>query len=238
MINKKKVGNLTLYVKNNDKFYESIFHDFLHFRLNITKVFRSIDDTKVVLIDTERGPYVLKVFVPRDRKFERILKSFVKGDYYENLIKQTDRVREEGLNFVNDFYFLAEKKIFNFSSVFIMLIEYIEGIEVFSMGELDDQVVNGITQAVYNLHDHGMVSGDPHPGNFILTPDGIKIIDLSGKKATASLKMKDLLDLERHYGVALKGKTFTYYSFMLKKKIRMGRKKIKAKILSYIRQEQ
>ncbi|MBW9309862.1 hypothetical protein FA039_25620 [Escherichia coli] len=35
---------------------------------------------------------------------------FVKGDYYQNLIVETDRVRSAGLTFPNDFYFLAERK--------------------------------------------------------------------------------------------------------------------------------
>lgn len=42
------------------------------------KVFRSIDDTKVILIDTARGPLVLKVYAPKHKMTERFLKSCIK----------------------------------------------------------------------------------------------------------------------------------------------------------------
>ncbi|WP_024230591.1 lipopolysaccharide core heptose(II) kinase RfaY, partial [Escherichia coli] len=67
-------------------------NDFLTCRVKTLKVFRSIDDTKVILIDTARGPLVLKVYAPKHKMIERFLKSCVKKDYYENLIYQTDRV--------------------------------------------------------------------------------------------------------------------------------------------------
>lgn len=67
-------------------------------------------------------------------------KIFVKGDYYQNLIVETDRVRSAGLTFPNDFYFLAERKIFNYASVFIMLIEYVEGVELNDMPIIPENI--------------------------------------------------------------------------------------------------
>lgn len=46
-----------------------------------------------------------------------------------------------------------------------------------------------------------MVSGDPHRGNFIIENGEVRIIDLSGKRASAQRKAKDRIDLERHYGI-------------------------------------
>ncbi len=45
---------------------------------------------------------------------ERFIKSLIKGDYYENLFRQTDRVRQEGFDALNDFYLLAEIKTLRF----------------------------------------------------------------------------------------------------------------------------
>ncbi|GDO34389.1 lipopolysaccharide core biosynthesis protein WaaY [Escherichia coli] len=59
---------------------------------------------------------------------ERFLKSCIKKDYYENLIYQTDRVRGEGIQSINDYFLLAERKTLNFAHYYIMLIEYIEGV--------------------------------------------------------------------------------------------------------------
>ncbi|THF92628.1 hypothetical protein E5E93_03300 [Escherichia coli] len=60
----------------------------------------------------------LKSLLRKRKGMNVFLKSFVKGDYYQNLIVETDRVRSAGLTFPNDFYFLAERKIFNYASVF------------------------------------------------------------------------------------------------------------------------
>ncbi|WP_347254073.1 lipopolysaccharide core heptose(II) kinase RfaY [Leminorella grimontii] len=235
MITKKKKGKLTVYLKDNDPFYESILDDFLHFKLNVKKVFRSIEDTKVLLIDTERGKFVLKVFVPQDRKKERFFKSFVKGDYYENLILQTDRVRTEGFLLVNDYYFLAENKIFNYAKTFIMLIEYIEGQELSDMNVIPEYVKNDIASSIDTLHSHDMVSGDPHKGNFILSSNGIRLIDLSGKKCNSQRKAKDRIDLERHFGIKNEIKDVGYYMLTYKKNIRNKIKEFKVRIRSCFR---
>lgn len=126
MIKGMRYRGFSFYFKDNDSKYKEIFDDILSYNFKTIKVLRSIDDTKVSLIDTKYGRYVFKVFAPKSKKGERFFKSFVKGDYYKNLIVETDRVRKTGFLFPNDFYFLAERKVFNYASVFIMLIEYVE----------------------------------------------------------------------------------------------------------------
>lgn len=86
MIYNKTINGLKVFIKDNDPFYEQVLNDFLTCRVKTLKVFRSIDDTKVILIDTARGPLVLKVYAPKHKMIERFLKSCVKKDYYENLI--------------------------------------------------------------------------------------------------------------------------------------------------------
>lgn len=49
-----------------------------------------------------------------------------------------------------------------------MIIEYIDGIELCDMPDIDDSLKNKIQQSINALHKHGMVSGDPHRGNFII----------------------------------------------------------------------
>ncbi len=62
MISQTKIKNFTVFTKSNGEKYIDIFNDFLSNNLNVIKVFRSIEDTKVVLIDTQYGKYILKVF--------------------------------------------------------------------------------------------------------------------------------------------------------------------------------
>ncbi len=230
MISEKKIKGLTVFIKDGDSFYEQVLNDFLSYRLKVIKIFRSIPDTKVSLIDTTRGPMVLKVFVPQEKKAERFFKSCVKKDYYENLIKQTDRVRNEGVTSVNDYYLLAENKILNYARVYIMLIEYIEGKELNEYKVIPEEIKDGIREEINILHQHDMVSGDPHHGNFIISDKGVRLIDLSGKKCTSVRKAKDRIDLERHFGIENKLKDLGYYRLIYKKKVRFLFKRIKYRI--------
>ncbi|GKX57192.1 LPS core heptose(II) kinase RfaY [Leminorella grimontii] len=230
MIIENKVKKYTVYTKCDSDFFISVFKDFLNFNLDIVRIFRSINDTKVMLINTSRGKYVFKVFAPKDKRFERFAKSFIKGDYYLNLFKQTDRVISEGLNFPNDFYLLAERKVFNYASIFIMIIEYVEGIELVDFDEVSKEIKEEISEKVQLLHQHNMVSGDPHKGNFIISPSGVRIIDLSGKKCNSQRKAKDRIDLERHFGIPNRIEDLGYYCLIYKKIIRLKVKNIKNKI--------
>lgn len=203
---------------------------FLTCRVKTLKVFRSIDDTKVILIDTARGPLVLKVYAPKHKMIERFLKSCVKKDYYENLIYQTDRVRGEGIQSINDYFLLAERKTLNFAHYYIMLIEYIEGVGLNEYLEISEDLKEQLSESIKELHQHGMVSGDPHKGNFIVSEKGLRLIDLSGKKTTAVLKAKDRIDLERHYNIKNELKDFGYTYLIFKKKIKKAIRDVKVKL--------
>ncbi|EMH4164862.1 lipopolysaccharide core heptose(II) kinase RfaY [Pluralibacter gergoviae] len=229
MITSTKYRGFAFYYKDNDARYKEIFDDILSYNVKTVKVLRNIDDTKVSLIDTRYGRYVFKVFAPKTKRNERFFKSFVKGDYYKNLIVETDRVRNAGLTFPNDFYFLAERKIFNYASVFIMLIEYVEGVELNDMDEIPDNVRAEIKSSMEKLHALNMLSGDPHRGNFIVSKEGVRIIDLSGKSSTADRKARDRLAMERHLAIPNEIKDFGYYSVIYKTRLRKFIKKLKGK---------
>ncbi|EDK0394155.1 heptose kinase, partial [Salmonella enterica] len=160
---------------------------------------------------------------------ERFFKSLVKGDYYEKLFRQTERVRREGFSALNDFYLLAEIKTLRYVKTYVMLIEYIEGIELVDMPEISDEVREKIKRSIFFLHQHNMVSGDPHKGNFILQGGKIRIIDLSGKRPSRQRRAKDRIDLERHYGIKNDVKDIGFYLLIYKKKLRNFLRRIKGK---------
>ncbi|EEL1388591.1 lipopolysaccharide core heptose(II) kinase RfaY, partial [Salmonella enterica] len=145
------------------------------------------------------------------------------------LFHQTDRVRREGFAALNDFYLLAEIKTLRYVKTYVMIIEYIEGIELVDMPEIPDEVRGKIKQSIYSLHQHGMVSGDPHKGNFILQGNEIRIIDLSGKRPSRQRKAKDRIDLERHYGIKNNVRDIGFYLLIYKKKLRNFLRRIKGK---------
>lgn len=163
MIQKNKIKDLVVFTDENNSKYLNVLNDFLSYDINIIKVFRSIDDTKVMLIDTDYGKLILKVFSPKVKRNERFFKSLLKGDYYERLFEHTQKVRNEGLHSLNDFYLLAERKTLRFVHTYIMLIEYIDGVELCDIPDIDETLKNKIQQSIRSLHEHGMVSGDPQP---------------------------------------------------------------------------
>ena len=220
MIQKNKIKDLVVFTDENNSKYLNVLNDFLSYDINIIKVFRSIDDTKVMLIDTDYG---------KVKRNERFFKSLLKGDYYERLFEHTQKVRNEGLHSLNDFYLLAERKTLRFVHTYIMLIEYIDGVELCDIPDIDETLKNKIQQSIRSLHEHGMVSGDPHRGNFIIENGEVRIIDLSGKRASAQRKAKDRIDLERHYGIKNEVKDLGYYLLVYRKKIRNLMRRLKGK---------
>ncbi|HED1422583.1 TPA: lipopolysaccharide core heptose(II) kinase RfaY [Kluyvera georgiana] len=220
MITKTKLCNFKLYYKDNEEKYKSIFADVVNYRFRTLKVFRNTNDTKVSLIDTEYGKYILKIFSPKTRKTERFLKSFIKGDYYKHLIVKTDRAKKMGLVFPNDIYFLAERKIFNYSGIFIMLNEYVEGEMLCDYAIIPDAFKNEIKKSIDKLHSLNLLSGDPHSGNFVVTKEGIRLIDLTGKRCTPERKARDRISLEENLGIPNEIKNFSYYHAIFKKCIR------------------
>ncbi|EAN6444368.1 heptose kinase, partial [Salmonella enterica] len=135
----------------------------------------------------------------------------------------------EGFTALNDFYLLAEIKTLRYVKTYVMIIEYIEGIELVDMPEISDEVRGKVKQSIYSLHQHGMVSGDPHKGNFILQGNEIRIIDLSGKRPSRQRKAKDRIDLERHYGIKNNVRDIGFYLLIYKKKLRNLLRCIKGK---------
>lgn len=116
MILVKQCGGYRVYIKENEAIYENILKDYLNNCLNILQVFKDTKESKVLLVDSGGGnlnkKYIVKIFSPQNNKMERFIKSFFKGDYYLNLLRETQRVYSEGFTSINDFYLLAERKFF------------------------------------------------------------------------------------------------------------------------------
>ena len=230
MIFKKKIGAFTVFVKDNNSIYEKALDDFLSGRMNILKLLRSEDETKVWLIDTEKGPMVLKLFVPKHQKFERVLKSLIKKDYYQSLIYKTDNAISHGATMINDIYLLAQRKICNYAYVHIILMEYIDGTQIINLEPISDELKSEIKVVLEQLHTYDMVSGAPHKENTMVTKDGVKFIDLSGKRCTCVSRAKDRMELERYLGIKNLKKDWGYYVYISIKNTRNSIRNIRKKL--------
>lgn len=213
----KRIESYQVYVRKDFEFLEKIFLDYLQHSLKIIKIFKNTKETQVFLVSSGGGEYILKVFIPQNKKIERFLKSFFKGDYYLNLFLETKRIREEGCLSINDFYFLAEKKFINYSKIFVMIMEYIKGEQI---NTLDAPLKQKIKETIEELHSHNMVMGDIWNSNFILSDDKIRIIDCSGKSPNFYRKAEDRINMENRLGIPNVKKDFGYFLVILRKSFR------------------
>ena len=230
MLYKSRHKNFTLHIKGSSTPYHRIFADFVNYRLSVVRVFRNQSKTKVMLIEHDKHLYVLKVFKPNGKKIERLYKSWFKKDYSFNLIKRNDELWERGMRFQNDVYLLARRKKIGCTDLYVMLFEYIPGKVLNEFDEIPEEIKQEIVCKMALLHHHKLVSGDAHKGNFILSAEGLRIIDLSGKNFTRRRVAEDQLMLERYLNINNIEKDVSYHlvktKSTLRKKIKNGKKRV------------
>lgn len=206
MIKKIKHRGYHICHKGEHGRYLAIFDDILSCnvrRIGVPAVFKSAPHTHVSLLDTEMGQFVLKIYSPRRKLFERFLKSLFRKNDNENLIHRIDEAEADGHTFPNNFYLLAERRILTFATVSIMLFEYIPGPALGDNPLLTAQMQSELKAAMQTMHKRGIISGDAHGGNFILSEEGIRIIDLSGKPCSVRRKVEDAVTANIRLGIPL-----------------------------------
>lgn len=232
MIEKIKHGEWTCYAK--DQAYTNAFNDFLSLRFKVLQKYKTSAHTKVALIEVSAGHFIIKIHAPKEKIFEKFIKSMIFGSCQKNLIYQIERAKSMGDTFVNDFYFLAERKYYGFPLVSVMLFEFIPGVNLDELPSIPEAAVRDIALSVNKMHTMGIISGDPHRGNFILSPHGIRAIDLSGKHCSAKRIAQDNIMLERHFPIPAK-RDFWHFIVALTSEIRRIKKALKVKLLSSFR---
>lgn len=78
---------MVVFIDENNLKYFNVLNDFLFYNINIIKVFRFIDDIKVMFIDIDYGKLIFKVFFSKVKRNERFFKFLLKGDYYERFFE-------------------------------------------------------------------------------------------------------------------------------------------------------
>ena len=217
--------------EQNELHYISSLQDYLYGKASIVQVFKQNKETKVCLVETTHGLYVIKDFSPNQKHFERFLKSWIKKDYYVRLFQQTAELFNQEQDTVNDFYLLALYCRWHYAQRYVMIIEYIDGVQLPPVNTWDDCLRQEISQLIVNLHNCQVVSGDIHRGNFIQQiKDGkIRIIDLSGKRSSALRKAEDRVKMEQNLGIVNEQKDWSYRILSLKHKWRQCLRTIRKK---------
>jgi len=222
MLRKDRHDDFTLHYKESNIDYNQIFKDFVNYQLTVLKVFRNQHRSKVMLVEHNKNRYVIKTFRPNGKQIEILYKSLFKKDYFLNLIERNDALWAKGMRFQNDIYLLAQRKGRYCTDLYIMLFEYIPGKVLNEFDEVPENIKQEVLCKMALLHQHKLVSGDAHKGNFILSREGLRIIDLSGKRFSRRRVAEDYLLLERRLSIDIVKKDFFYH--FLKTKINIRRK--------------
>ncbi len=111
-----------------------------------------------------------------------------------------------------------------------IIAEYVEGTV---LSEVDDiKPYYAEMKAIINqLHWYGLSSNDIHAGNFVITKEGLKVIDLSDYGNFAICKANDLIALQRFYGIEPDSKNFVYRFIRFRDNFRHWSRKIRGRKL-------
>lgn len=174
--------------RNDGYDYPSLLEKFQRGELEGRPLSTGSSFRKVWRIELAGRVYVIKHDWEVDHRTEKVLWDFIGGTPYHRLIKFTTRALMAGCRIAQEVYLVAEKMLRGRCREAWLVAEYVEG-ESFITEYKDGQpskvmknlgdFVPAMNEALEALHDCGLASNDIHPGQFILTREGLRIIDLS-----------------------------------------------------------
>lgn len=198
--------------KDDGTDYPKLWADFKAGRLQTTRFFTNSVHRRVYRVEADGRRFVMKIDLETDARFEKRLWDRIGGTPYSRLIKFTNRAVNQGCSIVQDIFLVAEKMDGSSCREACLIAEYVEGrsfvAEEYVEGKTVDQLerdfrpwLPAMGRALADLHDWGLASNDVQPGNFILTENGLKIIDLSLDSPIWICQANDMLKMRRWYHV-------------------------------------
>lgn len=158
-------------------------------------------------IEVEGGGYIIKHDLRKKHRFEFLVQSFFVGSNATRQLRKLDKAGAalyEGDGAARVFL-TADRICCRCVLESFVLMEYVKGREIYSIPDGRVRYGSRCAKIVSNLHEHDLVHGDIHPGNFMLddTSGLIRAIDISGKRATAYQRAFDKIRVEEHFGIRL-----------------------------------
>lgn len=133
-------------------------------------------------------------------RFDRSVKAFLFGSDARNIFLLSERARADGFRGIPRTFLVAERFSRGILRETISATEFLEG-ESPSL-PCSRETQDAIAALMRECHALGIISGDVCPDNFLLTREGVKLIDFRGGKVFPCLaKARDRLQLERVFGI-------------------------------------
>lgn len=142
---------------------------------------------------------------PTDHLDSRIIRS-IRGPVFRSLMKRSNEAIRRGCDIIPRIFLVAEKMAGAIAAESVMIAEYIVGRVL--ADETDKASYKGeIKRVLEKLHSFDLAHVDAHHGNFIVTEQGLKLIDLSCRDSITVGRARDVLRVKRSMGVHLPCRT-------------------------------
>lgn len=146
----------------------------------------------------EGKTFVLKYNAVPIKYWECKVSRFVRGPVFSRIMKKSNAAIAEGCDCIQRIYLTAERMERGLARESYMLVEYIPGEVLTDGGELPEAE---IVATLEKLHTYKLALIDPHPGNFVMTETGLKVIDLTFRDGFLMGRAKDVVMAKRFMGI-------------------------------------
>lgn len=147
------------------------------------------------------GRTLLVKHVRQHWRFETWWFRLIRKNYAFNLIRVADAARTAGQPFTCPVHLVAQRRRPGGHGWDIYTImDFIEGPTLMERMPVDEETIREVRRLMDLTHANGLAA-DPHPGNFILSPDGIVQIDVNGRVDSFLRRGRDHLLFETSFGV-------------------------------------
>ncbi|MEX9870617.1 lipopolysaccharide core heptose(II) kinase RfaY [Providencia huaxiensis] len=227
IIKKQRDGFITFQKEGEIDFWQ-VVNDYIDGKIAGKNLSSGNIDRSVARIQVNGQNFIIKCEKERDKRFEKRLMRIISGPFYSRLLKRLVTAQNKGCTVTNDIYFVAEKMVGRESVETWIIAEYVEGTV---LSEIDDiKPYYAEMKAIINqLHWYGLSSNDIHAGNFVITNEGLKVIDLSDYGNFAICKANDLIALQRFYNIEPDSKNFVYRFIRFRDNFRHWSRKVRGK---------
>ncbi|OAT51474.1 lipopolysaccharide core heptose(II) kinase RfaY [Providencia heimbachae] len=221
-------NGFNLYQKESSIDYWQVIDDYIHGNIVGKDLGSGNIERSVARINIDGRNFIIKCEKERDKRFEKRIMRMISGPYFSRLLSRLTQAQNQGCTITNDIYFVAEKMKWGESVETWVIAEYVEGTVLSEIEDITPYYAE-IKSVVNQLHEYGLSSNDIHVGNFVLTDEGVKVIDLSDYGNLTICKANDLIALKRFYGIEPNNKSFSYRFVMLRDNFRHWSRKIRGK---------
>lgn len=189
-----------IYCKEDEIDYLALCNLLRDNKLDKVTVIKKTDIRDVYLLEEGGRKFILKCdrYVPK--KLEAKIWNFLRGPFYVRKMASIYKASRLGCRVTPEFLLVALRKGLFFPVESFALQEYVDGIELEDAGS-PEEYKDEIIQAFSELHKYNLALGDVNTSNIMVTPQGIKIIDLTWNGTRLAGKGQDIVRLKNRLGI-------------------------------------